>query len=233
MAERAGGRDLHPALVHGEPTFNVRQQWDRVPDESLYGLGQHQQDLLDLRDVDLDLRQYNTEIFIPFLVSSRGYGILWDNTSFTRFGDLGEALPLPNTGGLYATTPDAQPGDVAIPANAQTVDWTGTIVPPVTGDYQFRTYSAGGIALSVGDAKTDVIDHWRQRWLPGEDLARVPLTAGRPTPVHLHWTMDGATRILRLLWKMPVPDRGIALWSEVGDGVDYTFVYGPHRNSTG
>ena len=32
---------------------------------------------------------------IPFLVSSRGWGILWDNTSFTRFGDLREFVPIP------------------------------------------------------------------------------------------------------------------------------------------
>jgi alpha-D-xyloside xylohydrolase len=227
LEERAGGRELRAALVHGEPTFNVRQRWDRFPDESLYGLGQHQQDLLDLRDVDLDLRQYNTEIFIPYLVSSRGYGILWDNTSFTRFGDLSEAVPLPNTVGLYSTSPSAQSGDVAIPAQGQTVDWTGTLTPPISGDYLFRTYSAGGISLSIGGAT--VIDHWRQRWLPGEDLARVPLTAGQATPVHLRWTMDGTARIARLLWKLPVRDRGISLWSKVGDGVDYTFVYGGPR----
>jgi alpha-D-xyloside xylohydrolase len=246
LAERAGGRSLSPALVQGESTFNVRQQWQRTPDEALYGLGQHQQDLLDLRDVDLDLHQYNTEIFVPFLVSSRGYGILWDNTSFTRFGDLTDAVPLPvsDNAGLYAATssPGAQPGDVAIRGTG--VDWTGTVVPPVTGDYLLRAYSAGDIKVSVTDGaaapSTDpplaapgeisVIDHWRQRWLPGEDLASVHLTAGRPARVRLRWTMDGTTRILRLLWKPPVPDRSTSLWSKVGDGVDYTFVYGPRHD---
>ncbi len=132
-----------PKLVWGEPTFTVTQQWDRAPDESLYGLGQHQHDLLDISDVDLDLYQHNTEIFIPFLVSSRGYGILWDNTSFTRYGELADAVPLPNTAGLYSTSPDAEPGDVAMPAQGQTVDWTGTFVAPVSGTYQFRDLLGG------------------------------------------------------------------------------------------
>src|SRR5262249_42967462 len=154
---------------------------------------------------------------IPFLVSSRGYGILWDNTSFTRFGELADAVPLPNTVGLYSTSPDAEPGDVAMPAQGQTVDWTGTFTAPVTGTYPFLTYSAGGIELTVGDKK--VIDHWRQRWLPGEDFSRVFIDASHPVPIHLRWVMDGTTRILRLLWRPPVKNRGISLSSEVGDGI--------------
>ncbi len=234
LAERPGGRTLVPAAVVGEgsPTFHVQQQWEPNPDESLHGLGQHQNDLINIKDFDLDLRQYNTEIFIPFLVSSRGYGLFWDNTSFTRFGDLAEAVPLPGVTGLYA--PDApapgsqkvtEPGDVAT-GGTGTVDWTGTVTPPVTGDYTFRTYSCGDIKLRV-DGKL-VIDHWRQGWLPNEDVARVRLTAGHPVVVRLQWTRDIGVNILRLLWKPPVASRATSLWSEVGDGVDYTFVYGPN-----
>ena len=47
----------------------MRQEWQPERDESLYGLGQHQQGLLDIRVTDLDLRQYNTEI--TFRSSSR------------------------------------------------------------------------------------------------------------------------------------------------------------------
>ncbi len=236
LRERADGRTLVPVEVQGEQTFHVRQQWESSPDESLYGLGQHQQGLMDLRGFDLDLRQYNTEIFIPFLVSSRGYGLLWDNTSFTRFGDLTEAVPLPGAVGLYASgandgatgTGTTLAGDVAGLERGH-VEWSGTVVAPVTGDYQIRTYSAGGIQVRVGDAW--VIDHWRQGWLPNEDLARVHLTAGQTVPVELRWTRDIGVNILRLLWKPPVAAAptapATALWSEVGEGVDYTFVYGP------
>jgi alpha-D-xyloside xylohydrolase len=86
LAERAGGRSMIPATVAGERTHHVRQQWEPHDGERLYGLGQHQQGLLDIKGTDLELRQYNGEIFIPLLVSNRGYGILWDNTSLTRFG---------------------------------------------------------------------------------------------------------------------------------------------------
>src|SRR5262245_36949254 len=86
LAERPGGRSMVPATVAGENTSHVRQQWQANDGERLFGLGQHQQGLLDIKGTDLELRQYNGEIFIPLLVSSRGYGILWDNTSLTRFG---------------------------------------------------------------------------------------------------------------------------------------------------
>ncbi|HWO09091.1 MAG TPA: TIM-barrel domain-containing protein, partial [Polyangiaceae bacterium] len=217
-----GGRTLTPAIIQAEATFNVRQEWEPNADESLYGLGQHQQGLFDIKDYDLDLRQYNTEIYVPFLVSSRGYGILWDNTSFTRFGDPGDAVPLPGTIDLYKSGGAA--GEVD--PRSGMVTWSGMVTPEVTGDTLFRAYYSGSLKLVV-DGHT-VIDHFRQSWLPNEDFARVQLSAGKPVEVRLEWQRAAAdVNIVRLLWKPPVPDRSTSLWSRVGNGVDYTFVYGP------
>ena len=217
----AGGRTLTAATVNGEATTSVRQEWAPNADESLYGLGQHQHGLIDIKNTDLDLHQYNTEVFIPYLVSSDGYGILWDNTSFTRFGDLTDSVPLPGTTGLYATTGVA--GDVS-PATGNTKDWSGTVTPTVTGDYTFRTYSSGTVQLTVNSQM--VINHWRQNWLPNEDIAHVTLTAGQAVPVRLQWNGDGMN-IIRLLWKAPIANRTTSFWSQVADGTDYYFVYGP------
>ncbi|MDP9001511.1 MAG: DUF5110 domain-containing protein, partial [Myxococcota bacterium] len=222
LAEKAGGgRTITAATVQGEATSNVRQEWVPNADESLYGLGQHQHGLIDIKGTDLDLHQYNTEVFIPLLVSSKGYGIFWDNTSWTRFGDLSDAVPLPGLTGLYAT--GGIPGDVA--PGTGTVNYAGTITPTVTGDYSFRTYSSGAIQLTVNGQL--VIDHWRQGWLPNEDIARVHLTAGQPVTLKLSWASDIGVNIVRLLWKPPVANPTTSLWSQVGDGVDYWFVYGP------
>ncbi|MBN1611194.1 MAG: DUF4968 domain-containing protein, partial [Polyangiaceae bacterium] len=222
LAEAAGGgRTLTAATVQGEATTSVRQQWAPNPDESLYGLGQHQHGLLDIKGTDLDLHQYNTKVFIPYLVSSRGYGILWDNTSYSRFGDLTAPVPLPGAAGLYASSGEA--GDVN--ASAGSVNWSGTVTPTVTGDYTFRTYSSGTIQLSVNDQV--VIDHYRQGWLPSEDIAHVTLTANQAVPVKLQWSSDIDVNVLRLLWKPPVSSPTTSLWSQVADGIDYTFVYGP------
>ena len=81
--------------MQGESTFHVRQAWEPNADEALYGLGQSQLGLVDIKGYDLDLWQHNTNVVVPFLVSSRGYGILWDNNSYTRFGDLRPLVPIP------------------------------------------------------------------------------------------------------------------------------------------
>ena len=221
LAEKADGRTIQPATVNGEATSNVRQEWAPNDDESLYGLGQHQQGLLDIKGNDLELYQHNTEVFVPFVVSSRGYGILWDNTSFTRFGDLTDAVPLPGTSGLYGN--GGLPGDVA--SRDGVANFSGDVVPPVTGDYTFRAYYTGALQLSVNGQL--VIDHFRQDWLPNDDIAHVELTAGQPARVQLSWSAGKNEKTFRLLWKPPVAQRTTSLWSQVGDGIDYWFVYGP------
>ena len=95
-------RSLEPASIQGEQTFHVRQQW-APQDEALFGLGQHQLGLTNIKGYDLDLWQHNATVSLPFLVSSRGYGILWDNTSYSRFGDLREPSFIPADQLLDAT----------------------------------------------------------------------------------------------------------------------------------
>src|SRR5665647_858084 len=45
---------------------------------------------MNLKGKDADLFQYNTQAVVPFLVSTKNYGILWDNNSRTKFGDIRE-----------------------------------------------------------------------------------------------------------------------------------------------
>ncbi len=52
--------------------------------ERFYGLGQHLHGLLDQKGAVIDLRQHNSHVSIPFLVSSRGYGFLWNNPALGR-----------------------------------------------------------------------------------------------------------------------------------------------------
>ncbi|MGA9626131.1 MAG: hypothetical protein WBQ65_16785, partial [Bryobacteraceae bacterium] len=88
LAESTGGHVVESAEVQGEQTFHARQLWQANADESLYGLGQQQKGTLDIKGYDLDMWQHNTNVVVPLLVSSRGYGIFWDNMSYSRFGDL-------------------------------------------------------------------------------------------------------------------------------------------------
>lgn len=53
-------------------------------DEKLYGMGQYQQPQLDLKGCTLELAQRNSQVSVPFLLSSRGYGFLWNNPAIGR-----------------------------------------------------------------------------------------------------------------------------------------------------
>jgi alpha-D-xyloside xylohydrolase len=78
-------RNLTPAVVNGENTFHASAYFDLAQDEAIYGLGQHQTGLLNQRGADLLLMQDNTSISIPFVLSSRGYGLLWSSASLGRY----------------------------------------------------------------------------------------------------------------------------------------------------
>jgi alpha-D-xyloside xylohydrolase len=219
VAEKAGGgRTLEPVNIQDEATNHVRQEWEPNEGEALYGLGNYQHGLLDIKGYDVELSQYNTNAVVPTLVSSRGYGIFWDNTSYTRFGDLREYARVP--GVTYDTAGNVDG------ASGGSVDLNVEVTPELTGDYLFKTFASGDIKLTVGGNL--VIDHWRQGWLPDEEIARVRLTAGQAVPLRLQWSSDINVNTLSLSWKPPSDAPATtSLWSEVGDGIDYYFLFGP------
>jgi alpha-D-xyloside xylohydrolase len=64
---------------NGHGAYRVVQEFKAYPDERLYGMGQRTHGRLDVKGLSLDLVQRNGEVNIPFLLSSRGYGFLWNN----------------------------------------------------------------------------------------------------------------------------------------------------------
>jgi alpha-D-xyloside xylohydrolase len=81
-------RTLTPSEVNGEKTYHSERfvnMWDTQ--EAFYGLGQHQAGVWNYRGESLDLSQDNTNIAIPLLLSSNGYGIFWNNGSRSRFNN--------------------------------------------------------------------------------------------------------------------------------------------------
>lgn len=76
-----------PVSVEGQDFYAVRQQFNRGSDEGFYGLGQHQNQQFNYNGEDVELAQHNMDIGVPFVMSTRNYGVLWDTNSITRFGD--------------------------------------------------------------------------------------------------------------------------------------------------
>ncbi|MDJ1009283.1 MAG: glycoside hydrolase family 31 protein [Paracoccaceae bacterium] len=64
--------------------WRITTQFKAMPGERFYGLGQHQHGRLDQKGCVIDLVQKNTEVVIPFLVSSRGYGFIWNTPGIGR-----------------------------------------------------------------------------------------------------------------------------------------------------
>ena len=82
-------------------SFAIRQEFNRNTDEGFFGLGQHQNGQVNYAGENVELTTYNLVISIPYVVSSRNYGVLWDNNSITRFGNPQEAQPLNASLTLY------------------------------------------------------------------------------------------------------------------------------------
>lgn len=71
----------------GTPTLSVQQTYLLDTDEAIYGLGQQQKGKMIQRNLTLKMIQDNTDDYVPFVLSAKGYGIFWDNYSPTVFSD--------------------------------------------------------------------------------------------------------------------------------------------------
>ena len=94
LKETPGGRSLQPSQVQGVPVYAVSQTFASPKDEHLYGTGQFQDGYLDIRGLTRRLTQVNTQIAIPFVLSSKGYGLLWNNYGLTDFNPAENSVVL-------------------------------------------------------------------------------------------------------------------------------------------
>jgi alpha-D-xyloside xylohydrolase len=71
------------ASTQSAKLYQVKDRFSADAAEAIYGLGQHQSGMFNYRGSTVELGQNNTDAAIPLLVSSRGYGILWNSASFS------------------------------------------------------------------------------------------------------------------------------------------------------
>ena len=129
----------------------IRQEFQLSSGEALYGLGQHQTGFLNLRDLPVRLLQANTDIAIPFVISSKGYGLLWNNPSLTDFNPATEEIHLDENG-------------------------AGTFQSGSEGDYGFLLGGNGRdkLCLTVNGEK---VINLKNMWLPWSAGGRIHLAA--------------------------------------------------------
>jgi alpha-D-xyloside xylohydrolase len=91
LSEKESGATFTDFNDAGSKTYTVAQSFTLDKDEAIYGLGQQQRGKLSLRNTKLNMVQGNTDDYVPFLVSTKGYGLFWDNYSPTVFEDKPES----------------------------------------------------------------------------------------------------------------------------------------------
>jgi alpha-D-xyloside xylohydrolase len=229
LNEINGGKIITPAFVMGEKTYHIRQLFESPEDEAFYGLGQHQNGIMNYKGHDVDLWQHNIVAVVPFLVSSKNYGILWDNTSRTKFGDVRDYQPLSSLiqynnkgeeGGLTVEYFKDQKFKSLLTSQTEAkiehdfVDEPG-IYPegfdPNSGSIrwsgEFKADQIGTYKFrlySSGYTKmwlNDelVVDSWRQNWLPWTHLLNLPMEAGKRYLVKIEWIPAGGNIGLKFL----------------------------------
>ena len=221
-----GRFDFAPVEVEGKKAWSVRTSFVSDPEESIYGLGQHQAGEFDHRDHSEELFQYNTKVSVPMVVSTNGYGLMFDAYSLSRWGNpepylqLGDLFKLYDKDGvegaltgtyipaagetlvrredsLFFENEMAIRNLPEIPLQGARVIYEGFIEAPEEADYDFIQYYAGFQQTSV-DGEEVMSRRWRPAWNPNSYKFTAHLEKGVKTPVRIEWEPDGGVSYIGL-----------------------------------
>ncbi len=92
--KNAAGKVVFTAHRHQHQNGEALLAFNTPADESLFGLGQFQDGYVNLRGLQRRLTQVNTQISIPMLLSSKGYGLLWNNYGLVDFNPASQHVAL-------------------------------------------------------------------------------------------------------------------------------------------
>ena len=260
LTEKTGGwKKFKPVNIEGKSSYCIQQKFESPDDEAFYGLGQHQHNEFNYKGKDVELAQHNIVSVVPFLVSNKNYGILWDNYSITKFGDdreyeeLNSLTTYSKNGkkvGLTATySSKSDKNKIYYKATEKrisyqfldslqnlpekfdmadgVVTWEGAIESKSSGIHKFLLYSSGYIKCWLNNEL--VLDNWRQGWNPWSRKLFLKMEKDKKYPVKLEWIPDGGQAFVSVKCLSPldpIEQNRLSLTSEVGDIIDYYFVYG-------
>jgi alpha-D-xyloside xylohydrolase len=227
LSEKADTRKLVPDSVMGEPCFVAEQSFDSPNDEYLFGLGQFQDGYYNVRNVTRKLIQVNSQISIPFIYSSRGYGILWHQYGLTWFNPADNSIPLTKS---IATSSQAQEVEVTTTSGTQKVSRQQSLY---AGHFTIERDGEYSMMLDLGDMDSRhllVIDDsacidQSNVWLPSSVSALVKLKAG----VHNVQVVCRSSNTPKLTWKLT--DDKTTFRSPNAKLLDYVVFYGPAADS--
>lgn len=222
LQEKVGGRFMKVSSVQNEPTYQVEQRFVSPKDEYIYGTGQFQDGYLNIRGLTRRLTQVNTQISIPFILSSKGYGLLWNNYGLTDFNPADQFVELtPTNASGEAVTVNTTGTSGNVRETRQTYSFTASVDVPRSGSYS--------LLLDVGQRMARkyylVIDGQKivdvnNLWLPPTTSAIVELTAGKHDI-----EVQGERNDKPVLYWRPVSEETV-FRSPVAQMLDYTVFAG-------
>jgi alpha-D-xyloside xylohydrolase len=237
LEELAGTRHLTASKVQGLDTDIAAQGFASPTDERLYGTGQFQDGFLNLRGLSRRLTQVNTQISLPFLLSSKGYGLLWHNTGMADLNPLDKTISpvrVPFEGGSATVSVTTTVGSAEVKRSFAAFE--GPFEISVPGKYGFQL-DVGAPMASKHYVEIDgkVVADFTNFWLPPTTSFFAELQAGKHSVRVIGDTKDNPS-----LSFARVKDATI-LRSPVSTGVDYIVIAGPahediiaeYRNLTG
>ncbi len=228
LSEKAGARKLTPDSIQGERCFAVEQSFESPSDEYIFGLGQFQDGQYNLKNVARRLTQVNTQIAIPFIYSSKGYGLLWHQYGLTDYNPADNSIALEKQ--EQSTSGNNQMAEVTTTAGTQKVSqsqslYIGRLNVPVDGEYS--------VFLDLGDMGNRhfvVIDgkpcmDQSNMWLPPTAGTLVKLKAGE----HQVQVLCKSNNTPKLSWRQS--DNFTTFRSPVAKALDYVVFYGPSADN--
>jgi alpha-D-xyloside xylohydrolase len=224
LCESVGSRKLLESSVNGETCYVAEQSFNSPRNEHLFGLGQFQDGQYNLRGFTRRLTQVNTQIAIPFIYSSKGYGILWHQYGLTDFNPADNDIELIRQG--QGADDNSQMAEVTTTSGTQRVSqsqslYVGEFTAPKDGVYSIflDLGNMGNRQYVVIDGKA-CIDQ-TNIWLPPTSSRLVNLKAGK----HSVQLVCKSNNTPKLSWKLK--DDQTTFRSPNAKGLDYVVFYGP------
>ena len=226
LSEKAGSRQLNPDTVGGEKCFRAEQSFESPSDEFIFGLGQFQDGHYNLKNITRRLTQVNSQISIPFIFSSKGYGLLWHQYGLTDFNPTDNFIALEK----QQSSTGNQSADVTTTSGTQRRSQNQSVY---NGTFRVSSDGVYSMFVDYGDMESRhyvVIDgnpcvDISNMWLPPTVSTLVNLSAGEHK---IQLTCKAANKP-KASWKLK--DDLTTFRSPNAKLMDYTVFYGPSADS--
>ncbi len=227
LQEVVGSRLLKPHSIKGDSCYMIEQSFESPGDEFILGLGQFQDGHFNIKSISRRLTQVNSQIAIPFIYSSKGYGLLWHQYGMTDYNPADNIISLQRQ---QINFENEKTAEVTTTSGTHKVFQNQSLY---TGKFSVTQNGEYSVFLDLGDMGNrhyiaidgkPVVDI-SNFWLPPTISVLVKLTAGE----HYVEVICKSDNKPTLSWKLK--DNYTTFRSPHSKLIDYVVFYGPSADS--